>query len=163
MSGGMLRKAAVLAALRDAVRAQCDAAERVAAMARDEASSDETRSEGKYDTRATEASFLARGQAERVEALRAARSWLALQADAPDAAMARVGVGALVELTLRGRTELVYVAPMAAAPVEVDGRQVRVIVAASPLGQALDDAAAGDDIEVDGPQGIVEGTVRSVQ
>lgn len=155
-------KQAVVRALRDAARAQCEAAERVAAMARDEASSDQSRAEGKYDTRATEAAFLARGQAERVEALRAARSWLELQAEVAAAPMTHVGIGALVDVELRGRRERVYVAPMAAAPVTMGDRQIRVIVAGSPLGAALADAAAGDDVEVDGPHGVIDGRVLAV-
>ena len=49
-------KNAARSALRDAIQAELDAVERVAAMARDEVSSAETQQEGKYDTRATEAS-----------------------------------------------------------------------------------------------------------
>ena len=133
-----------------ALRERCGSVERVAAMARDEASSEETRSEGKYDTRATEASFLARGQAERVDDLRRARSWAESAVVGPSEA---VEVGALLEVRLRGRTELLFLAPMSAAGVEVEGRTVRVIAAGSPLGAALSGAVTGDELEVDGPGG----------
>ena len=65
-----MNKVAAIEAFRASLSTELDAVERVAAMARDEASSAETKQEGKYDTRATEASYLARGQAERIVALR---------------------------------------------------------------------------------------------
>ena len=62
-------KSTVIEALRvDAERA-LETAEQAQSIARDEATSAESKAEGKYDTRATEASYLARGQAERVVAL----------------------------------------------------------------------------------------------
>lgn len=152
-------KATVVRTLSAAIREQCAAVERVAAMARDEASSDETRSEGKYDTRATEASFLARGQAERVDDLRRARSWLEMVQVHPST---RVEIGALVEVRMRERNEVLYVAPMTTESVAVEGRTVRVIALSSPLGAALADAAEGDEVEIDGPQGTVTCVVLAV-
>lgn len=152
-------KAAIVRALAAAVREQCAAVERVAALARDEASSEESKSEGKYDTRATEASYLARGQAERVDDLRRARSWFE---DASAAPSPCVDVGALVELRMRGRDDLVYLAPFAAVPVEVHGRTVRVLAAQSPLARVLVGAVAGDDVEVEGPQGAFHAEVLRV-
>lgn len=154
-----LDKGAVLRALAGAVREQCAAVERVAALARDEASSEETKSEGKYDTRATEASYLARGQAERVDDLRRARSWFEGASPAPSPC---VDVGALVELRMRGRDDLVYVAPFAAVPVELHGRTVRVLAAQSPLAKVLVGAVAGDEVEVEGPQGTFDAAVLRV-
>lgn len=128
-------------------------------MARDEASGEESRAEGQYDTRATEASYLARGQAERVADLRRTRSWLeGVQAAPSDC----VEVGALLEVLMRGRTELLFIAPMTAPSVEVEGRAVRVVALGSPLGGALADAVAGDELEVDGPQGTITCEVLGV-
>ncbi len=55
-------KNTVVEAFRTVLTEELSAVERVAAMARDEVSSEETKQEGKYDTRATEASYLARGR-----------------------------------------------------------------------------------------------------
>ena len=55
-------KARIVAALLEQVQAELDGMEAVAEAARDEATSSETKAEGKYDT-PTEASYLARGQA----------------------------------------------------------------------------------------------------
>jgi transcription elongation GreA/GreB family factor len=154
-----LDKGAVVRALAAAARERCAAVERVAALARDEASSEESKSEGKYDTRATEASYLARGQAERVDDLRRARSWFEAASASPSPC---VDLGALVELRMRGRDDLVYVAPFAAVPVDLGGRTIRVLAAQSPLARALAGAVAGDEVEVEGPQGVVEATVLRV-
>lgn len=153
-------KGAVVRALAAAVRERCAAVERVAALARDEASSEETRSEGKYDTRATEASYLARGQAERVDELRRARSWFE---DASAAPSPCVDVGALVELRMRGRDDLLYLAPFAAAPVEHQRRTIRVLAAQSPLAQVLIGAVAGEEVEGEGPQGTFRAEVLRVE
>ncbi|MSP55790.1 MAG: hypothetical protein EXR69_09345 [Myxococcales bacterium] len=152
-------KVAVIEALLAAAREQCAAVERVAAMARDEASGEESRAEGQYDTRATEASYLARGQAERVADLRRTRSWLeGVQAPPCDS----VEVGAMVEVRMRGRNEILFIAPVTAPSVDVEGWSVRVVAFASPLGGALADAVAGDDLEIDGPQGTVSCEVLTV-
>lgn len=65
----------VMTAVAKAFAVELDGVERMAALATAEATSSESKSEGKYDTRATEASYLARGQAERVGALRRLVSW----------------------------------------------------------------------------------------
>ena len=69
-------KARIVAALLEQVQAELDGMEAVAEAARDEATSSETKAEGKYDTRATEASYLARGQAWRIVSLRKQVAWL---------------------------------------------------------------------------------------
>jgi transcription elongation GreA/GreB family factor len=148
-------KQAVVAVLRDALRAELHAVESVAAMARDEASSAETRSEGKYDTRATEASYLARGQAWRVAELRQLTAWYQLfdpnqPLDTPTAQ-----VGALVEVD-GPRRELLFIAPVGGGRIEVDGVSVRVISPSSPMGEGLLELEAGDEFELEGPTGPIQ-------
>jgi len=143
-------KAEVIAALRAAVDEELAAVERIAAAARDEATGDESRSEGKYDTRATEASYLARGQAQRVVALRGVATWLGSVAGAPAAESARVG--ALVALE-GAREELLLIAPVGGARASAGGRRVRMISPASPLGRAMAGLETGDDFVVETPRG----------
>ena len=100
---------AVMATLDEAL----DAVERTAAMARDEVASEETKPEGKYDTRATEASYLARGQAWRVAALRRLRAWF--DTLDPNRAPEVVTVGSLVSLS-GPRAGWVFVALQLSAP-----------------------------------------------
>jgi transcription elongation GreA/GreB family factor len=152
-------KAEVIQALLAAVREELESVERVAAMARDEVISDESRQEGKYDTRATEASYLARGQAWRVVALRELVGWL--EGPVPAAPRTSIQLGALVEV--EGHSALLLIGPDGGATAKVGGRTVRMISPASPLGEALQDLEPGDFAEVDGPKGSLEVEVLSVR
>jgi len=155
-------KTRVVQALRAALASELAAVERMANLARDEATSSETKSEGKYDTRATEASYLARGQAERILELRSLSSWYELSDRSLPIEGAVVQVGALVTL-LGEREEWVFVAPVGGGRVQVEERAVRVISLSSPLGQALVELEPGEAAEVETPRGLVELEVISVE
>jgi len=156
-----LDKAQVVLALKAVLQEALDAVERMAAMARDETTSGETRAEGKYDTRATEASYLARGQAWRIAELRKLSAWFeTFSVDRPfDPCTVRVG--ALVELT-GDQDETVFVAPIGGTKAEVDGQIVRVISLASPMGSAMAQLEATDAFEVDTPRGMLNFEIVSV-
>ena len=147
-------KAAIVAALRAALSDELGALERVAAMSRDEAGSEETKSEGKYDTRATEASYLARGLAKRIAELRQIVAWFEVfDAERPvDPAVAQTG--ALVRLE-GAADELLFLAPVGGGRVSVAGWSVTIISPSSPLGAALAELEAGDAAEVETPRGPV--------
>ncbi len=147
----------------DAVRATLDAElaaiERVAAMARDEATSEETRSEGKYDTRATEASYLARGQAVRVAELRGLCAWFREREPLPSED--GVALGSVVRVS-GPRPGWLLLAPTGGPTVQVAGIAVRLISPDSPLGKAMLGVEQGDSFEVEGPQGIVSYCVEDL-
>ncbi len=151
-------KIEVVAALRAVLLEELAAVERIAAAARDETTSAETRQEGKYDTRATEASYLARGQAWRVAELRRLAAWFEVQSGDPRDV---VGVGALVALA-GARQELVFVAPVGGLSATVGGRKVRVISPGSPLGKALTGLEADDGFELQTPRGRVDYEVLAI-
>ena len=150
-----LDKARVIAALLKGLENELGAVERVAEMARDEATNSETKAEGKYDTRATEASYLARGQATRIAELRRLRAWYRQLVQAQLDARPQVGIGSLVQL-MGERAEWVFLAPSGGGKVELDGQRIRVISLSSPLGSALAEQEAGDGVEVDTPRGLNE-------
>jgi transcription elongation GreA/GreB family factor len=145
-------KPQVIRAIRDKLAAELAAIENVAAATRSEVGNDETRQEGKYDTRATEASYLARGQAWRVVELRQLKAWF--DALAPRT-QTEAAVGALVAVD-GPRVEHLFIAPVGGARVEVDGTTVRVISTKSPLGAELAGLEEGDGFEVETPRGRVE-------
>ncbi len=154
-------KARVIQALLRQVQAELEGMEAVAEAARDEATSTETKAEGKYDTRATEASYLARGQAWRIIELRRQVAWLSNVAPAVRLAEAVVQVGALVEVE-GARTEVLFIAPFGGSRVDTEGQPVRVVSPSSPLGEAMVELEAGDVFEVDSPRGLVTYRIRSV-
>lgn len=153
-----LSKPAVVAALRESVEASLAALESVAEATRGEVGSDETRQEGKYDTRATEASYLARGQAFRVVELRRLAAWYSAFDPLP---LQTVQVGALVLLDGDSQ-EALFLAPVGGASVEVQGRRVRVVSPSSPIGRAMAELEEGDAFAFDSPGGRVEFEVVGV-
>ncbi len=148
----MTRREAV-EALRAVLALELAAVEAVAADARSEATGAESKQEGKYDTRATEASYLARGQAFRVVELRQLASWFG-NLDL-DATPGQAGLGTLVQLG-GDRDEWVFLAPVGGARAAVGGTTVRVISPNSPLGAALVGLGVADGAEVRTPRGVVE-------
>ncbi len=152
-------KHAVVAALRTATEITLAGVEASAGAARDEVGSAETRQEGKYDTRATEASYLARGQAWMVAELRRLAAWYAALR-AVD--LEYVQLGALVLLDGE-REELIFLAPVGGGAVEVDGRRIRIVSPSSPIGSAMADLRRGDSFEFDSPGGRVELEVMDVR
>ncbi len=149
-----LAKSAVAQAFLDALSAELVAVERVAAAARDETTNSETKQEGKYDTRAIEASYLARGQATRIVALRRLRAWFAVFEAAP---LDQVQTGALVTIAPEedddsGAERVFFIAPEGGRSATVDGTVVELISPRSPLCQAMAELEAGDDFVVERPR-----------
>lgn len=139
-----LRRADVLAALVEALEEQCAVARAQAAIAHDEATSDETRQEGKYDTRAIEASYLAQAQAQRLQDVERSLGHLRVMPSGPPRTL--VDGPCLVCLERDEGSAWYLLAP--AAPglrVSVSGTKVRVLSPASPLGRELLGAEVGDE------------------
>ena len=118
-----------------------------AAAAHEAATSEESKPENQYDTRALEASYLASAQKQRVSGLeftiRTLRE-LPLRTGMP-----AVAPGALVEAEESGQIRWFFFFPLAAgAVVEIQGKRVSVIGQESPVGRALLGKAAGDTVEI---------------
>ena len=116
---------------------------------------EETRAEDPKDTRATEASYLARGLARRVAELTADAARLAaLRLTAFDAGDA-VGLTALVGLEdAAGRASVVFLLPAGAGEtLELDGATIRPVTPSSPLGRSLVGRFVGEDVEAELPGG----------
>lgn len=107
----------------------------------------EAKAESDKDTRAVEQSYLARGQAQRVEELRAAVADLNKMAVLPLKKTDPAGLGALLRIDEDGKEQLLFLAPQRGGT-RLAGGTVQVITPKSPLGEALLGAKAGDDCEV---------------
>jgi transcription elongation GreA/GreB family factor len=110
-----------------------------------EATDEQNKAENKYDTRALEASYLARGQSRQViELMRARQEFESLStADWPS----KAGIDAGALLTLRqGNIDTVYLLGPKAGGIEVchEGTPITVITPQSPLGQRLMGKAEGE-------------------
>lgn len=107
---------------------------------------EESRAEGDKDMRSTEASYLARGQAERVIALEREVLLVERMAVKSFAPHDPIALSALVVLlTADQRRSAVFLAP-AGGGTRLDEGRVRVVTPSSPLGQALIGATQGDDV-----------------
>jgi len=111
---------------------------------REAATHEEAKPENDKDTRALEQSYLARGQALRVEELTAAVAAVQVMPAHPYSEDHPVAVGALVRVDEDGQERLFFVAPEGGGAWLAEGT-VQVITARSPLGRAMIGKRAGDD------------------
>ncbi len=112
------------------------------------ASGDETKSEGKYDTRAIEASYLAEAQAEQLVLAEESLS-LFLNFEAPTYTIDdEIGPGALVEVDQEGEICFYFLAPTAGGLItNYLGCEVTVITPDSRLYQELHEKKMGESLE----------------
>ena len=107
---------------------------------------EESRPENDKDTRALEASYLARGEAMRVEEMVEAITrlrFLDLRSFGPDDP---IGLSALVSVEVDGAARRYLLVPVAGGlEIEHDGERVMLLTPASPVGRALVGRFEGDD------------------
>ena len=127
-----------------------DIAQRAAQTAYETATHEENIAENKYDTLGLEASYLAAGQAKRVEEIKQALVLCqSMQLRAFDDQRG-IEIGALLGLEdENGRQQWLFLAPDAAGlKVDVVGQPVTVITPRSPLGKSLLGKFEGDEVEI---------------
>ena len=118
--------------------------ERAYRAAREAATHDEAKPENDKDTRALELTYLARGEAMRIEELRAAVAETQAMALGPVGDGQPVRLGALVATDEDGVEALFWLAPHGGGS---RFGAVQVLTPKSPLGQALLGKRAGDECE----------------
>ena len=133
-----MNKTAVYRLMLEKLEIDLDVLQRAAQTAYEAATHEENVAENKYDTLGLEASYLATGQARRVEEIRQALKNCQAMTLAPLSA-AGIQVGALIHLEAEnGSEQWLFLAPDAAGlKLNLDGEAVTVITARSPLGAAL--------------------------
>lgn len=129
-----------------------------AAMARDEAISEESRAENKWDTHSQEAAYLAEGQAKLAGEIKASIE-LYRTLPLPDFSSEDViALGAVVEIEASGGTSAWYFLGPRGGGLELnsEGRNVLVLTPHSPLGRQLLGKRVGDRV-VTGNRGGSQG------
>jgi transcription elongation GreA/GreB family factor len=123
---------------------------KTAEATRKDATHEEARPENDKDTRALEQTYLARGQAMRVEQLIEEREVLRFMPLPTFGADDALRAGALVQLESEaGEKRCVFVLPQAGGTeVEVDGVHVMVVTPTSSLGAAIVNRVLGDAVEL---------------
>ncbi|WP_053237796.1 GreA/GreB family elongation factor [Sandaracinus amylolyticus] len=158
-------KSAVREALRAALASTLAMLAHAAKDAAEGATHEENRSEGDKDMRATEQSYIARGQAMRAEEIAEEIARLdatPVRAFRDDEAIA---AGALVRVSIDGEDERVlYVVPWGGGTeLDVGGTRVTVITPVSPVGRALCGRSAGDDFELTQRGAVREWVIEDVR
>lgn len=148
----VVNKSALRSAILQQLRQELARSTGAAALARDEAISEESRAENKWDTHSQEAAYLAEGQARQAAAIGESIELfgaLPLPEFAPDAAIANGAVIALEDP--RGRRTWYLLGPRAGGlEVESGDRRFLVVTPQSPLGRQLLGRRAGDQVTTPG-------------
>jgi transcription elongation GreA/GreB family factor len=146
-----MNKTAVRAQILHRLQAELSLQASAAQLSRDEAISEESRAENKWDTHSQEAAYLAEGQSRLVAEIGAsiqAYSALALPTFGPAAA---IDIGALAEVEQAGTRHWYFIGPRSGGiEIEVDGQSVLVLTPQSPLGRELLGKRSGDTVRPGG-------------
>lgn len=140
------RKRRLVAELLDRLRADHAALARAQQATVAGATSEEAKAEHSKDTRALEQTYLARGQARRVEELHEGLSRVAALRLRPFAADEAIAVGAVLEVEEDGEESVLLLVPFGGG-IRLSGSE-QVVTPASPLGRALVGKTAGDEVEL---------------
>jgi transcription elongation GreA/GreB family factor len=154
------KKRALVDELIGLLRADLEAAEHAQRATVAGATHEEARPENDKDTRALEQTYLARGQAQRVEQLRAELAELSAIPLRNFSATAPIALGALVSAEEDGAALSWFVAPARGGTALGGG--VQVVTPSSPLGRALIGKHAGEVCEITLPQRTREIEILSV-
>lgn len=161
-----MNKAAVLQALQARLNADAEALTAAQRATQEGAFHEDNQAEDDKDTRAIEASYLARGLAERVVAAREAAAAAALLRPRTFPEGAAVALTALVELEdldSEARSHYFLSTIGGGLKLDVGGESVRILTPASPLGHALVGRRADDEVSFESPQGARTYLVVSVE
>jgi transcription elongation GreA/GreB family factor len=152
-----MQKSAVRDAIVDQLQRELALQARAAHDAREQATSEESKSEGKYDMRGQEAAYLAEGQARQAaEIVEALTLYHGLDLAAWPAG-APAGIGALITLEARGRTQHFFLGPRKGGlEAEADNGRFTVVTPASPLGRQLVGKHLGATVQLPGRTGPVD-------
>lgn len=154
-----LKKQNIIRFLIDQLQKEHELYERIAEQARKEAIDSEMKQEGKYDTRAIEAGYLAGAQKRRFEEIKLdIQNLEALQVK--DLKGSPASLGALVKLD---DGHWYFLAPVAGGTqVELEGESIKVLSIQSPLARNLIGLEEGESFVLDTPAGSKELAIESI-
>ena len=157
-------KRALLQLLIDRLSDEVARAKAHALDAAEGATHEDNRAEGDKDMRSTEASYIARGHAQRTSQLEQALTRLAHLEVVDLQPNEKIKSTALVELEHAKRRSLYFLLPAAGGEqLMLESVSVQSLTLSSPLGMALLGVSVGDEVEVESPQGMRYYEVISVE
>lgn len=146
----MIDKKLILEKLIENLQKELSEVEAAAKSARDLATQDDLKSEGKYDTRAIEASYLASAQLKRVEEIKLDIQMLE-ETEVQNSKKLQMGSLALIEY--KGNERFYFLTSTSGGTmITVNGQTILVISVFSPLGNGALGLEAGESFEVETPK-----------
>lgn len=125
----------------------------------DHSRSDDMKSEGKYDTRAIEAGYLASAKKQRMDELEI--EYASLQKVSPTA-NDKISLGSLALLERRGKELWHFFSPASGEKIQIGDYTIVIISINSPLSMELMGLSEGDSIDFESPQGDEEITILKI-
>ena len=146
----MLDKKIILEKLIENLQKELIEVEGAAKSTRDLVTADDLKSEGKYDTRAIEASYLASAQLKRVEEI---KTDIQMLEETELITTHKIQMGALVLLEYNGSERYYFLTSTSGGTIlMIEGMTILVISVFSPLGNEALGLQAGESFEVETPK-----------
>lgn len=152
MTGQKIDKKKIVEALIEKLNVELIDIEGAAKSAKDLATGDQSKSEGKYDTRAIEASYLAGAQAKRVEEIKQDIIMLEDLATLIEPST-KMQLGSLGLISCNSQERLYFLSSTSGGSMlMIDGNPILVISVFSPIGDAVLGLSSGESFEVETPK-----------
>ncbi len=159
----MISKKKIVESLIEKLNSELIEVENAARSTRDLATADDLKSEGKYDTRAIEASYLASAQNKRVEEIKLDIQMLEDLEVHVEASAVKLQLGSLGLIRCNGQERLYFISSTSGGSMlMIDSQPVLVISVFSPIGDAALGLGAGENFEVETPKEIRQYEVLKV-
>jgi transcription elongation GreA/GreB family factor len=158
-----MEKQQILDQLIQSVKKEIKSIEQAATMAKNVATSDETKSESKWDTRAIEAGYLAGAQEARVNELKLELQLLQETQIKHLSQDDEIVIGALVELEHNNNARMYFLTPTAGGTLlNIDNNPIMVVSVFSPIGKEMLGLNVGDTFELTTPKEKREYSILSI-
>ncbi len=157
-------KAQLVSILRARLTSEVANMTRLAVEQAEAASHEENKPENDKDMRSTEASYLAKGQADRVQSLEHALALLTSMPIRHFGSSESIQASALIDVRGPQGARTYFLLPaLGGERLGHDGKEIHTLATTSPLGRALLGLIAGEEAEVATPQGTQTYEVASVR
>jgi len=158
----VIDKKKIVGDLLDKLNFELKEIEKAAQAAHELATQGDVKSEGKYDTRAIEASYLAGAQAKRVEEIKLDIQMLEdINIDLP--ASKQMQLGSLGLFSCNGQDRLYFLSSTSGGTILVQNNHTILIISVfSPIGDAALGLSVGDSFEVETPKEVREYHIKEI-
>lgn len=154
-------KKKIVEALIEKLNTELKELEGAARSARDLATSSESKSEGKYDTRAIEASYLAGAQSKRVEEIK--MDIQMLEDLDVSSVSSKLQLGSLALINCNGQERFYFLSSTSGGSMlMIDNHPILVISVFSPIGDAALGLGVGESFEVETPKESREYEIKNI-